>query len=446
MRRLCFAVCPVMRDSNSTTQNNASPSGFARLLLDARFLRVAAGVYLGMTLLVWSVLLVLCLGSVNGRDRKGDVMGPDFRAFYTAGWMVRHGESARLYDFDRQQKVQELLEIQPGAHNQQGVSAYLNPPHFAAAMAPLSALPYPIAFAVWSLATLAAFCAVILLLKPFLPSLQDARGRGLMALAIGFMPIYFTLSGGQNTGFSLLLFTLIFLALERRRDTLAGLLVALGLLKPQLFLGLLPLLFLAKRPRALFGFAIGAGLTWIWTTGACGAHSAVDWMAAVRSPFYQENVVRLSYKMFSWQAFWRLLLGANTVSSLLGWSFALAVFLWLCVLWRQAGRNDPGRDGWLNLYALTLGGTITMVPHLFVYDLGLLVFPMLVWADRVLNAPSERFTVLRLCLLALFAVVIVDEQAQITHFQFATPLLMLVLWLAWRMNNGRAVAPRAART
>lgn len=440
-----------MRATNNKTSPNGVPlSGLARMLLDARFLRGAASVYLLLTLLVWGFLLALWMGSVGGRDRDGDVIGSDFRAFYTAGWMVRHRQSTRLYDFKLQQAAQKQLDIQPGRHRANGVSAYLNPPHFATAMTGLAALPYPVAFAVWTVATLAAFCASILLLRPFLPCLQGPHGLGLMALALGFMPVYFTLSGGQNTAFSLLLFTLIFRALERRRDGLAGVLIAVGLLKPQLFLGLLPLLALGKRPRALVGFALGSVLVWMWTTQTCGPRALADWLATVRSPFYQENIVRLSYNMFSWQAFWRLLLGANPVSSLIGWSFALAVFAALCLLWRRSSRQHS-RDDLLHLYALTVGGTVLMVPHLFGYDLALLLLPGLVFVDRVLRAPLPQFQALRLCLLALFAGVTLDQQAQATHFQFATPLLMIVLFLAWQMMNdsganknraaGRLVSP-----
>ena len=437
-----------MRASSTPDSDRSVPlSGFARLLLGWKFLRVTSGVYLVLTLLVWGFLLALWLGSTGGRDRDGDVIGSDFRAFYTAGWMVRHGQSTRLYDFEQQQEVQRQLDIQPGAHRARGVSAYLNPPHFATAMAGLARLPYAAAFTAWTLATLAAFCASIGLMRPFLPSLHGPRGWLLMALALGFMPVYFTLSGGQNTAFSLLLFTLIFLALQKGRDWLAGVLIAVGLFKPQLFLGLLPLLALGKKPRALLGFLIGASLVWVWTVETCGTHALGDWLATVRSPFYQQNVVRLSYNMFSWQAFWRLLLGVNTLSSLVGWSFALATFGALCVLWHRFAttttKDADANDQLLNLYALTVGGTVLMVPHLFAYDLALLVLPGLVLTDRTVRLPLEHGIALRLCLLAFFVAVIINDHARTTHLQFATPLLMIVLILAWRltMQNGTQTTP-----
>jgi hypothetical protein len=141
-----------------------------RRLVSWRLLRLAAPAYLALMLIVWAVLLNLWLGGARGFDRYGVVLGPDFPAFYTGGWLVRHGERSLLYDLERQQAVQQLTL--PGS----ALSAYVNPPHYSLFAAPFSALSYPAAFALWSLLMLAAFVASLLLLRPLLPTLQVRRG------------------------------------------------------------------------------------------------------------------------------------------------------------------------------------------------------------------------------------------------------------------------------
>jgi hypothetical protein len=275
-------------------------SGIARFLLSWRFLRPAAIAYLLAVSLLWVVLIAMWLGGKDGRDAQGDVLGPDFPAFYTAGWMMRHGEANKLYDAARQRDIQQTFL--PGM---KGVSAYINPPHYALLMQPLSTLPYPKAFAVWTLFSLCCFLSSIVLLRGILPELQTQSGNLLMALAFGFAPVYYAISAGQNTGFTLLLHTGILVALVKRRDFVAGLLIAVGLLKPQLFLPLLPLLAIARRPKAVGGFALGAAVVWLVTWRVVGPSVAQDWFATLSNSQHSEmartyaaNIVQQSYKCF----------------------------------------------------------------------------------------------------------------------------------------------------
>jgi hypothetical protein len=63
----------------------------ARLLIPAR-LRYAwiAGIAL------WGGWLLSGLGGSGNLDLVGQVIGTDYLQFYAAGWMIRHGQAARL--------------------------------------------------------------------------------------------------------------------------------------------------------------------------------------------------------------------------------------------------------------------------------------------------------------------------------------------------------------
>jgi hypothetical protein len=386
-----------------------------RLLVSRSLLRLAAPVYLVLMALVWLMLLWLWLGGSGGRDRSGVVLGPDFPAFYTGGWLVGHGEYTKLYDLQRQAQIQSV--VLPGF---EGVSAYLNPPHYALLMTPLSFLPYSAAFAVWTLLMASAFAGSVLLLRLLLPALHERQGRLLGLLAFFSAPVYYALSAGQNTGLSLLLHTAILLALVRKHDIFVGVLIAAGMLKPQLFVGLLPLLLIDRRWRSLLSFAAVSAVIGGVTLGLGGLAIIEQWVSLLRSDVYHDEIARQAAKMYSWQSVWSVLFGPGTITSVLGTLSALLVFGALCYLWWRRIGDLPLR------YAVTLCGLMMMGPHLFVYDLGLLVLPGLIFADRLLREPSHRWLQLRIALLALYVLVLFAGQQELQANLIIVPLITLL--------------------
>jgi hypothetical protein len=395
----------------------------ARLLLSARLLRPSALAYFALMALVWAALLALWLGGSGGRDSGGVVLGPDFVAFYTGGLLARQADYDTMSDLDRQQALQ--TPFVPG----HALSAYVNPPHYAFVAAPFSTLPYAWAFALWTALMAAAFGGSIWLLRRQV--FAERGGTGLLpALALLSAPVYYALSAGQNTGLSLLLHTGVLVALMRRRDGLAGALLVLGMYKPQLFVGLLPLLLLDRRWRALAVFGAGALLLGLGTLLVFGVAALQSWAALLGSPVYQAEELRQAAKMFSWQPVWQLLLGPTPAAKALGWACTLVVFGALCWLWRRKTADEPLR------YAVTLCGLIVMGPHLPVYDLGLLVLPGLILAERVLRAEPSRWVGLRLALLATFVLLLFAASVELRPSMLLVPLITLVAWLGGRLLLG----------
>jgi hypothetical protein len=408
----------------ATTKISFFPTSLVRtahVLVSWRLLRLAAPLVLLLLLLVWSVLLNLWLGGAHGRDRGGVVLGPDFPAFYTGGLLLRQPDLHSMYDLDRQQALQNA--ILPG----HSLSAYVNPPHYAFVAAPFSLLPYAWAFALWSSMMMIAFLAAVLLLRSRLPQLQTPMGGWVIALAVLSPPVYFALSAGQNTGLSLLLHVGILLALIQRRDVLAGVLIALGMYKPQLFVVLLPLLLLAGRWRVLVSFGIGASFLGILTLLFFGWNTIANWIMLLSSPAYQFEEVRQAAKMFSWQPVMLLLFGSTTVGKAIGWMCALAVLVGLCMIWRRGVGDLPLR------YALTLLGIVLIGPHLPVYDLALLILPTLIIVDRLLQLPSSEYLGLRVSLLALFTLSLFAANVQLRPALIIVPLITLIAWQASRL-------------
>lgn len=173
----------------------------------------------------------------------------------------------------------------------------------------------------------------------------------------------------------------------------------------------------------------------ILTSSVFGPQLVREELQLLSSSLYQGEEARQAFQMFSWMPFWKLLLGFNSFASLLGALSMIAIFGFLCVLWKRNNNEKAAReysqpDDLPLRYAITVCGLCMMNPHLPVYDLSLLILPALIFADRVLRAPVNRFTALRFSLLALVFLTIFNDQARQTHFQIVVPLVTALMFLA----------------
>jgi hypothetical protein len=203
--------------------------------------------------------------------------------------------------------------------------------------------------------------------------------------------------------------------------------LAAGLLKPHLFLPQVVFAVAARRWKTAVIFVIGSILIVAISMAIFGADVFGREWNALNSDLYQRFELEHAYKMFSWLSFWKLLLGKNILSSVLGWGFALAVFARTIWLWNRANTNTD----WILLGALSVASTVLLIPHLPVYDLGLLLIPLLVILDRVLTSKDDWQRGLCLAMLALMLFMSLgDEWGKETRFQIVVPLLTFVWWRA----------------
>ena len=197
-------------------------------------------------------------------DLFGHVVGTDYLEFYTAGYTLRVGDSARLYDLAYQSSLQQQI-VGPALRD---VYAFITPPFLAWLFVPFSALSYLLSFALWSVFSLAALGAALRLL--------DTRGwRRTLGWSLTWFPVFAALSYGQNSLLSLFLLSLTYWFWRRRWPWCAGLVCSLLMYKPQLVIGvaLLWLLEWRKDTKALLGLALGSlglAILTLWTLPAAG--------------------------------------------------------------------------------------------------------------------------------------------------------------------------------
>jgi hypothetical protein len=205
--------------------------------------------------------------------------------------------------------------------------------------------------------------------------------------------------------------------------------------KPQLFIGLLPLLLLDRRWRALMSFSIVSGLIGGLTLWLGGIAILEDWVLLLRSDVYHNEIARQVTKMYSWQSVWTILLGTGMVTTVLSTTTALLIFTALCYVWWR-------RLGDLALrYALTVCGLMVMGPHLFVYDLALLVLPGLILTDHLLRLPQQEHLALRVSLFALYVLALFAANVSLPASLVLVPLITLVAFLGMQLLTFRRLPP-----
>lgn len=201
----------------------------------------------------------------------------DFDAFYITGQLVLDGRAAEAHDVARMAAIQRELT------GQQAFMPWTYPPQFDLLVAPLPLLPRGIAYALFTLSTLALFLWL----------LARLAGPSFFAVLLaGALPIYINASIGQN---AFLTGALIagFLCLTLRGSRWAGLPLGLLVIKPHLGIGVgLHALLRARWAVLALAVAVAVALgllatavlgPQIWAAFGQGVDSA---RAALSADFY----------------------------------------------------------------------------------------------------------------------------------------------------------------
>jgi len=194
--------------------------------------------------LISAVTMALAIATFKDVLILPHLVGDDFRVFYTAAWMLRHGTDP----YRSTQLLSTMARVTPGGLAR-GPMLFAYLPWFGFAAVPFSILPYRVAFSLWvALSLMAIYVATIRWARnlgwrrPWLAAL-------VAAVSVEACLTYLT---GQVTAAALGILVTTLLAANARRYGLAGLLSMAGaLLKPQDLWLLVPLLWMVPQPASL---------------------------------------------------------------------------------------------------------------------------------------------------------------------------------------------------
>ncbi|MCL6611109.1 MAG: DUF2029 domain-containing protein [Peptococcaceae bacterium] len=361
--------------------------------------------------------------------------GSDFLCFYIGGTMVSGGDIENLYNLDRQKEVNDAIRSQNGIPFESVFLIFVNPPFYALFMSPLTNLPYNAALWIWRTLGIAVFIISIRALAGEL-KLTGNKWLPLSIIGLTSFPVFIGLVSAQNSLFSLGIYAAIYILLKNKRDFTAGLALGIGLFKPQLFF-LLPLvLVMLKRWRAVAGWLSGCASVFLVSYVFMGGKVIAGYVKFLLSEEYRSFAGNF-INMHSVPSFFRMLTGDNSLI----FPIAIITSASVLALIYTGIRREYGLDA---IFSLVITGTILSSPHLFDYDLTLLIIPgILIYNWHKSGKMDGRQTDFVYALLTVLYVVSWLSLIYIHYLriQLTVPLMVLLLLTVWQYGKLTATSP-----
>lgn len=380
--------------------------------------------FLLMALWFWLRFAVLAPGP--------DPLGGDFTSFYAASKLALSGHPADAWNPAAHALAEDSLFREPHDY-----LTFFYPPAYLLLCWPLALLPYGWAALGWMTGTAALALG---LLRAFFRRVRPEGPMPLVAI-LAFPALWINIGCGQNGAVTLAILTGGFLMMDRR-PVVAGLILGLMVIKPQLAIGL-PLVLggtaLAEPKRWMTFLATGfgalalCGVTWL-AVGTAG-YAAFFANSAYAREVLNQGLVDPAL-MQSLYAGLRML-GASMTTAYVAQGVLSLTMLglagWTAFRYRPTG---------LALGALTISATVLATPFLLDYDLLVTALP-LGWL--VLTGAKHGFRNWeKLLLLMVFLLPLAARKlALVAHLPMAPLLLLIVFAFVIRRIRTAETVPAA---
>lgn len=304
----------------------------------------------GKALFLW--LVIVAQFFIYGHFWYGaDKTTTDFPAFHATALLWKSGEQP--YDLDNQCRMEKQVDpTQP-------CLPFAHPPVLLPLLALVSNSNYVASY--WRWTALTTFILVLCLIPLYFLS-GDLR---LSVQSILFFPAIFGLWMGQDNSIVLLAVLMWAYLLKLNKDFLAGVVLSLGAVKPQLLLVLaIPLLFC--RIRAFAGFCVGVLVLVIFSLALVGFEGL-------------KGILMLTALMSKIQGFGVWPEGMYNVTGILAraginhfwsWPIFLLGIVFICVLWKR--RNVTPAT-----ISVAIIVSVFTAPHVHLWDMSLLIIALL---------------------------------------------------------------------
>lgn len=360
----------------------------------------------------------------------------DFSARMAGGRIALNGDLHRLYQADHQWEVQQDLL---GNQNPDYLNLFISPPVDALIYAPFALMPYFPAALLWLICSIVFLLLSLRLLWPLVPALHRFRFRHIAIISLSAPPVVNCLQSGQNALLTVLVFSASIRCLVTGKDIAGGVVLGLGMYKPQLVILFPVVLLVQRRWRALASFTgVSALLTAISVT-VLGWSGVRDYLALLSSDVYLYGIAEAgSWNMQSLapvlrsiapQSAWRIVDGLI----LLG---GIALLALVSHKGRIAGRTGPQAE--LQLYGFTILVTALVDPHFFIYDCSILLLPALLLIASNPISDGIKVTVAALFLFTMAAGPLhllasrVPVAVSIVDTQWSVLPIILMTWFTWK--------------
>jgi hypothetical protein len=314
---------------------------------------------------------------------EGYVRRTDFVSTLTGGLIIRDGNGPLLYDLEAQRAAQNRVlapysQLDPGK-----VLPYNHVPFEAMLVSLLVDLPYPLVFALW---TLAAGLAIGLALGIMDGALPVTRSTGwvISLAACSYLPLIRSLMLGQNSPLVLMGLCATYVAIRWEQPGWAGASLLLVALKPQVLPIVLLLLILQRQWKPILVFAILMAALSLLAAPVLGLEWPLQYaklllgVAGWSDPDAINPAIMHNWRGFSTNLFdgWLPSIVSPLYILLSLASVGLVVWAWLRS--RHAPESEPmqpQKPATDLIWALAGITAVLISPHLNPHDLTLLIFP-----------------------------------------------------------------------
>jgi hypothetical protein len=400
---------------------------------------------------------MVCLNAAVLWNNRQDIAAGrnDFPIFYSNAQMVHEGKAAALYDFEAEQRFARTVSDRPAPPNN-------HLPYELLLFIPFIYLPFRVAYILWTILGLAMLAGVAGVMRNARAGNNWSFAFTLLTI-LSFYPVWNCLIAGQDSILLLLLFTISFWLWKRRKDDMAGAVLALGLFRPQLVLPFVLAAFLGGKWKFVRGFVPGAALVLTLSASVVGLHGMADYARLLLSQGTQGSAPVLANRwhvtpglMPTWRGFLWLCLprwippGAQTALLLSGTILGLG---WAA----RKMRTARGSRAFEMAFAITLATVLLVSFHSFLQDFSLMVLPLLICsqafsASRIVAKKSASLIVSLCFLLFLTPLYLILFATETMGWLFLVG--SLALWLVsrrandWRTETSNAitVAPECSVT
>jgi hypothetical protein len=355
-------------------------------------------------------------------------LGFDWGLFYSQATALASGDVRAMYQVDRLGSyVQRLTPYTatPDMPLLQWPSPY--PPVLAALLVPLTQLPPPLAFGIWTALSLGASVVLLWRVNQLAPGLGRTRSAVILFTTLPVLQAFLL---GQPVLFLAVAMAEAYVALRGGADFRGGAWLGLLALKPQY--GLLLGLFLLwkRRWQAVAGACLGVGVVVVASALAAGPGSLLDYASGVSAMGDIRDPYAAAAEMVNWRS---LIVNArpsigNTSGVLL--FLALSVLTVAAIAWATRGpwrARTPGLE-WQLLAVIV--GTFLVSYHSHMHGLVLLTVPLAAMWSLSVREPIVRLAVLAFVFLPTVAFIGVAGLGHGFAIDYDDPL-----WVVWPVFN-----------
>jgi len=381
----------------------------------------------GFTFLAVTYSLMWGLYAATPRTLKG----ADFSIFYTAGRLAEAGQYGQLYDIQAQLGVQEALLGRTMRMNE--LLPFNHPPLLVPILQIVCSPDYLASYWRWVLVMVFLLLATVYVMDRSLRAMQVGSGSRLLFIVavLSFYPVFASLLKGQDTAFLLLGGMLWLYGMVVKKDRLAGLGLAMTIIRPQIAV-ILAVPFLFNRRRVWWWFCAGAAGLALYSLALVGFGGLRDFIHLMLVSAAGEGYGMIQNAMFNFTGMMLRLFPRVNVGLVhgLAWGLFPVAIVGLSVLWKVSPQ--------ISLRQLILAVCLSLfaAPHLNYHDLALLLVPVFGVVLVMENGNNtSRFT--RLAVLPVTASLALLFADLWDPLRYSIPYLLMVVLplLAWRMEK-----------